>query len=463
MRLEKSIESMKYLFLNIIVLLLAVTSTFANSPLFEKLQQIREVSNIQKMEISPYVEYYEFWFEQPIDHDHPEKGSFKQRVLLGHRETQAPVVAVLEGYGIHTANPSELSELFKTNQVTIEHRFFNQSKPAGTTPWEYLTLKQAATDQHRIIQSLKKALYPKSKWISTGISKGGQTTIYHRYFYPNDVDISVPYVAPMNLEAIDSRLERFLSELGNEPRRGVLLEGKGKEDKYQIFDFQKKCFEHLDKLVPRMETLAKSRNYTFTKVGGIERATKLVILEFPFSFWQWGGDITQMPLEESANWDAMFSYLVRISSPDFFDDAAIEKIQAFYYAALTETGMYAYNIKPFKKYFKEESKGTITFRYALPKGYEQVTFNTKQLQDMNRWLQTDADKMLFIYGGQDPWSATAVDLKKNQKCARYIKADANHTCRIKSFEHLTRTAIIKTLSGWLLGVEPEEAPDTFIY
>lgn len=61
-----------------------------------------------------------------------------------------------------------------------------------------------------------------------GISKGGQTTVYHRYFYPEDVEISVPYVAPLNLEKIDPRLEKFLSKLGGTPENRKLLEGGGK-------------------------------------------------------------------------------------------------------------------------------------------------------------------------------------------------------------------------------------------
>lgn len=454
---------MKHLFLFITTLLLLSVTVSANSPLFEKLQQIKEISGIKKMEVAPYTEYYEFWYEQPIDHMNPAKGTFKQRILLGHRDYKAPVVAVLEGYGIDSPAESELSHLFHTNQITIEHRFFNDSKPTGNTPWEYLTLKQAATDQHCVIQSLKKAVYPESKWISTGISKGGQTTVYHRYFYPRDVDISVPYVAPINLEAIDPRLEKYLSDLGNAPRRGVLMEGKGKEEKWRIFDFQKKCFEHLDQLLPRMKELVQTKNYTFQKVGGIERAVKLVILEFPFAFWQWGKEINEMPAEDSDDWDAVFDFLIGVSSPDFFDDAFIVKQEAFYYAALTETGMYAYNIKPFKKYFGEEPKNIITFRFALPEGYDKVSFNVKQLQDINRWLQTDADKMLFIYGRQDPWSATAVDLKKNNKCKKFIKADGDHTCRINSFENMTKSAIIKILRSWLDGVEPEEEPEELIY
>ena len=263
---------MRYVFSLFVTLLLACGSVLANGPLLQKLQQIKEISGIRELKVQPYTEYYEFWYEQPIDHNNPSKGTFKQRVLLGHRDFNAPMVAILEGYGIYSPAESELSKLFKTNQLTIEHRFFNNSKPEGETPWTDLTLKQAATDQHEIIQALRQKIYPNTKWISTGISKGGQTTVYHRYFYPEDVELSVPYVAPINLEKIDPRLEKFLSKLGGTPENRKLLEGGGKDIKWQIFDFQKRCLENMDKLMPLMQELTQAKGYSFNKVGGTERA-----------------------------------------------------------------------------------------------------------------------------------------------------------------------------------------------
>ena len=149
---------MRYVFSLFVTLLLACGSVLANGPLLQKLQQIKEISGIRELKVQPYTEYYEFWYEQPIDHNNPSKGTFKQRVLLGHRDFNAPMVAILEGYGIYSPAESELSKLFNTNQLTIEHRFFNNSKPEGETPWADLTLKQAATDQHEIIQTLRQKI-----------------------------------------------------------------------------------------------------------------------------------------------------------------------------------------------------------------------------------------------------------------------------------------------------------------
>ena len=76
---------MRYVFSLFVTLLLACGSVLANGPLLQKLQQIKEISGIRELKVQPYTEYYEFWYEQPIDHNNPSKGTFKQRVLLGHR------------------------------------------------------------------------------------------------------------------------------------------------------------------------------------------------------------------------------------------------------------------------------------------------------------------------------------------------------------------------------------------
>ncbi|MFR7808328.1 MAG: hypothetical protein ACLU4N_03025 [Butyricimonas faecihominis] len=126
-----------------------------------------------------------------------------------------------------------------------------------------------------------------------------------------------------------------------------------------------------------------------------------------------------MPQPEEDDYNEIFNYLVKVSSPDFFDDKAIENLQAFYYAALTETGMYAYNTKPFKKFFKDEPEPIITFNFAMPKGYE----NARSTHNNCRILIIGYRPMRkhSFHLRSDPWSATAVDLKKTTNAASTSK------------------------------------------
>lgn len=441
---------MKKIFLSFIFLLFLTFTAWTQSHILEKLQSIKEISDIKKIDIATFDEYYEFWYEQPIDHNNPSLGTFKQRVLLGHKEKpKAPVIVEIQGYNIWTPEAGELANLLEGHQLTIEHRFFNNSVPKDGIPWDYLTIKQAATDQHEIIQSLKQNLYPDSKWVTTGISKGGQTTIFHRYFYPEDVDISVPYVAPLNLEYVDPRIEKFLEKAGsNKGGIGKFFFGSDnrKDCRWSIRDFQLLCFKNIDRLVPLVQEYAEDKGYTFNQVGGIKRAVQLMILEYPFSFWQWGHNCSNIP-EEEDDIEIVFNNLLEVSSPTFFEDKNIQQQLPFFYAALTEIGMYDYKVKPFRKYL--DDKENITFTFTIPEGIQLKPFNDKQMKDIAHWLQTDADKMLFIYGGMDPWGSTAVDLKDNSKCRKYVRGDMHHGCRIRHFEGATREDIITTLKEWL--------------
>ncbi|PID62399.1 MAG: peptidase [Ignavibacteriae bacterium] len=415
------------LFIGIILLSCSNPKTLS---LEEQLQNIPNAS-VQKIAgDTTFKEYYELYFTQPLDHNNPKLGNFKQRVLLGSRDLDKPMVVELQGYNIWTEKAGELSKLLDANQLTIEHRFFENSKPDSLN-WKYLNIKQAAADQHTIIQTLKK-IY-KGKWISTGISKGGQTTIYHRYFYPNDVEVSVPYVAPMNLSREDERINQYLNTVGNKSTRD------------KITQFQLRCFKQKKQLIPLAKTYAEKHNYHFSM--DMDKVLDLLILEYPFAFWQWGTTPVDSIPPAKATSSEIVKHLAKVSDMNFFSKEGIEPLKAFFYQALTEIGMYNYDIEPFKKYLKNYDKN-LTFDHTFP-NTKLPPFKAESMQKVNNWLQTDANKMLFIYGEYDPWNATSVVLKDNQKCKKYVKQKGSHRTRIKSFPDSTQTEIIDVIKEWI--------------
>ncbi len=436
--------------------LLATVTLSAATPLLDQLRTIPAVSGIREATVAPFGAYYEFWFEQPVDHAQPAGATFKQRVLLGHKKTDAPVVVELQGGPIEFPDEGEfpgegeLSGLLKGNQLIIEHRFFAGSTPEnGAIPWEHLTIRQAAADQHAIIEAIKAQLYPDSKWITTGRGPGGQAAIFHRYFYPEDADVTVPYAAPLNLDRVDPRIGKFLDKIGSTKISVAAVVFGGKVDwacKWSVHDFQALCLEQLDRLLPIIAEMVQDRGYTFETVGGLERAVQLLVLEYQFSFWRQGYHCGSIP-DIGDDAELVADHLLQVSDPAFFDDRHLAERQPFFYAAFTETGLYDYNPKPFRKFLPD--KGPITFDFALPPGVERRPFNKTQMEEINRWLQTDAERMLFIYGALDPWTATAVDLKQNGKCQKYLQGSAYHNCRIANFEGPSKLGILETLKEWL--------------
>jgi PS-10 peptidase S37 len=150
---------------------------------------------------------YELVIRQPLDHWHPEKGYFYQHATLLHKGFSRPTVIETQGYWL-ADHRNEVEKMLNANDLNVEYRFYGKSVP-DSVPWAYLTIEQATADWHAI-NRLFRNIYT-GKWVSTGISKGGETTLYYKYFYPQDVDLSLPYVAPLDNSLEDKRLYHFLT------------------------------------------------------------------------------------------------------------------------------------------------------------------------------------------------------------------------------------------------------------
>lgn len=411
-----------------LVIALAFFSCAEKTELEKKLGAIKDIELSKLESDSIYSETYELWYTQPIDHNNPSSKKFKQRVIVNHVGSDRPTVVILEGYSIYTTKAGELSKLLNANQITIEHRFFADSRP-DSIPWSYLTIKQAAADQHQIIESLKK-IYP-NKWVSTGISKGGQTTIYHRRFYPDDVDASIPYVAPLNFSNEDERVYHFLKNVGT------------KECRNKIYQFQLSLFENKEKLMPLVESYAAEKDYTFSM--GIDRAFDLSVLEYSFAFWQWCGNCDSIPTKD-ATVEEIFKNYKSVNPISFFDDKGVEYNRPFFYQALTEIGMYGYEVEPFKQYLKDTSN--ITFEFTLPEGVNS-RFDTSAMRDIDRWVKAEGNNMLYIYGQNDAWSSTAVEPSATTNAVKMVNPGGCHGTRIKSFPEEMQDSIYSVLENWL--------------
>lgn len=127
----------------------------------------------------------------------------------------------------------------------VEYRYFLESTPEPKD-WQYLTAENSADDLHAVRNAFK-SIYP-GKWIATGISKGGQTTLLYRTFYPDDVDISVPYVAPLCYGVEDGRHEPFLRKVSTP------------EDRKRIEDFQLEVLKRKAALLPRFEKYCNEKD-----------------------------------------------------------------------------------------------------------------------------------------------------------------------------------------------------------
>lgn len=422
--------------ISILLCLLALLTVWANpNELEARLNALKGISSIERLDSEIYPEKYVVRITQQVDPKDSSAGTFTQRVVIGHRGFDRPTVIVTEGYGAaYALNPKyqeELTKLLDANLVFVEYRYFLESTPEPKN-WDYLTAENSAYDLHHVRETFA-SLYPE-KWISTGISKGGQTTMLYRAFFPDDVAFSVPYVGPLCKAAEDGRHEPFLRKVGT------------KAERKRIQAFQKEILKRRSEMESLLERFCQEKGYTFRI--GMPELLDYCVLEYSFALWQWGTPVAQIP-SLKADTQTLFEHLMKISSPDYFAEDGANV--SFFVQAARELGYYGYDVKPFKKLLSIQSTQGYLNRIMLPKELVgKVEFRPDLYNKVYSFLRDEDSKMLFIYGEVDPWSAAMVPIfkgKQNEKV--YVQPRGSHRARISNMPEALKEEILTQLNQWL--------------
>lgn len=373
---------------------------------------------------------YECFVKQMVDHDNPEKGTFYQRLELTHVGFDAPNVMNTQGYQLNRGK-NEVATILNANYINIEHRYCGKSVPSPLD-WEYLNLEQATADLHHINQLFKK-IY-NGKWVSTGISKGGQTTIFYRYFYPNDVDVSFPYVAPLNLSFEEKRIYKFLDTIGTKACRD------------KIFHVQKTLLENREEVLGKLKWFAKASKYKFEYLGGLEAAFEYAVLEYSFSFWQWGSDCDDLPTGDTL--DNYIQSFIDIVGLSFYDDRSMKMFGPHYYQASAQMGYYGFETKRFGDLIKVLPKNP--HASFAPTSAGKVPFNNDVPKKAAKWLEKNGNNFIYINGANDTWSATRVIPTKKVNALYFNMVGKHHgNARIKNLTDAQKAVLKETLEEWL--------------
>ena len=410
---------------------------FAQTSEFEVfLKSQPQIKSVEKVESNKFFNAtYKIMVEQPIDHSDPKKGNFLQRIFVANKGKENSVLLITEGYGAGYASNkkylNELSPILNSNQIFVEHRYFGESWPEPIN-WEYLTVANAAADHHKITELFKK--YYLGKWINTGISKGGQTAVYHRSLYPNDVDVSVAYVCPLNFGIEDGRHEPFLRDVPGTP-----------ELRKQIEEFQLAILKNRELIIPKLKDYSLQKKYTYRI--SIDEVLDYCLLEYPFALWQWGKLVDEVPLANDEI-NILFKHLIKVSPPSYFAIEGMERIKSFFIQAARELGYYGYDTKPFKKHLSIKTSNNYLSEIFLPENLK-IKYKKATAQKVKRFIKKTDSKILFIYGEFDPWSASAFEVPIKGNFLKIVKPGGSHSTRINNLPKNQKEQVKFTLEKWL--------------
>ena len=395
------------------------------------LERLNALPGVRAQEIQPFYGYpraFQLDITQPVDHNNPNGPTFTQRAYLSHVPENTPMVFAPSGYGTTPESGQELAGILQTNCLSVTHRYFPDARPA-VMDWRYLDIRQAAADHHAIV-TLLKTIY-RGKWLNTGASKGGETVLFHRRFYPEDVDVTVAYVAPLLYSDDDPRFMPFLRSRGTPEERAAVLA------------FQRMLLERKADLLDDFQAWFDTRGYTLSipLAATFEEA----VASYEWGYWQRHAYSPAQIPGPSASGVQMINHLAAVVRLEYDADVWRDYFSTYVYQAKTEIGLPQIDLSPVADLFTEEEIDTHQ-AYGFPPTL-QFVYRPEVIPDIVQWIQSQGDRILLIYGGDDPWTAGAVELTGATDVLRVIQPGADHQVQIVGLDD--RDAVLARLSEWL--------------
>ena len=76
-------------------------------------------------------------------------------------------------------------------------------------------------------------------------------------------------------------------------------------------------------------------------------------------------------------------------------------------------------------------------------------YNPAIMNDIYDWVVNFGNNMIFVYGGNDPWTAGAVDLTGATNAVKVVNPGDNHSTFINELPGAERNQVITALEEWL--------------
>jgi len=414
------------------------------------LEQDKKITITETNDLENGEQLIKFTIKQPLDHNNPNGPYFVQNGSLLHRNYKLPIIFMPSGYGRSQVRHYNLThftftkgkETGQPNILAVDHRYYgNNGLDFEQLDPQYLNIEQAAHDLHQIVNTFKKAY--KSKWISMGYSKGGRTCIYHKYYFPNDVDATLSFVAPITLKEADDRFHDHIKKIHTP------------EEYTKMLKFQRLLLLKRDELKPLLEEWYRDNGLIMDRET--DKVIEGIALGYPFVYWQYRSywrlgetSILKAPTIED-NADVIFNFLSSTYFLDSYSKTRNTKYNPYYYQSRTQLG--------YPLYGEYEALSDLLLYYKNPSENPYV-FNPKAVQDVLNWLDQKGGNIIHFYGSKDPWTAAMYVNNPNVDGHTLIHNGGDHLIDFFHFYHDNHSDYIamNKLESWT-GYNIEYIPD----
>jgi hypothetical protein len=406
--------------------------------------QLKHLPGVTYLGTNPYppagYQVFELEIRQPVDHHHPGGATFEQHLELYQRDVTAPMVMFVSGYFNYTSlDPhatylSDPATITGGNQISVEHRFYGESIPQPAT-WKDVTIWQEAADEHHVVRVFKQ-LY-RAPWLITGLSKGGETAVFHDYYYPHDFAGTFAWSAPSITSTFSHRYDRFLAHVGTAACRSALVQA------------QTLALQNRAALEAKISTAATAAGETFNEWnGGLDEAFEVTVLQTPFVFWQYGGDCSTVP-DTSATVQQLYDWFDATAGWLALDDQENVPFLPYNYEAGTQLGYPIIDERAQLGSLLHFPLSAQAPQQDLAPGQPARPLDQGPMRAVHQWVRNHGSHLLFLYGQLDPWSAQPFTLGPGTSdSASYTVAGGNHLSGYTLLPTAQEQAFVGMLRTW---------------
>ncbi|WP_188113418.1 S28 family serine protease [Nocardioides humilatus] len=410
--------------------------------LLDEIRAIPIVTHVTEVKNAPRgTRFFRIKVSVPVDYADPQYPTFELRVNLLHRGFDRPTVVETSGYRLwDDPYRSEVTRIVDGNQLDIEHRFFSPSLPKHPDWGTQLTIRQVADDDHRVVSAFRH-LYD-GNWLSTGDSKGGMAATYFRRFYPTDVNATIAYVAPNDVVDDVDAYPTFLAEIG----------GKDLADcRSRLVALQRRMLTDRGWFRGRLSRFSAEKSLTWDYVGSLDRGFEASVVDMYFAYWQYWGEraCKDVPIAKRMSNAQVWRYAGSVEAWGNLADQRRYYSLPYHFQAATQIG----GPQPYERPLRDLLRypGADTPANILPPWMKPAAFDPDAMVDIDAWVRTDARRMMFIDGQDDPWSAEPFRCgadAQERSCVRLVVPHGTHGAVIGELRTAQRDAAERLIRRW---------------
>lgn len=462
--------------------------------------QLRSLPNVESVEpIKEKSDFkgtvYKVYFKSQLDPADISKGTFRQKAFVGFAGYDKPNCLMTTGYSLSDKaalkrfSENEAAYILEGNLVAVEHRYFGDSVRTDKkredggydgSYWEYLTTKNAAEDLHAIVRALKTMF--KGKWVAQGASKGGLTANLFCYYHPEDVDVTMPYVAPLCNGQADPRLIEFVHTKAGDNDIRYNMSGSAASYRELLTNIQLWYLEKRDEIYKDGLTYKEILNNLKSPGEGSQRIEydlvyELYVGNFPVGIWQYRDDkyfaelkkFYELPTDDDTAVDSsgksqtkkdyIFAQLTALSSgtPD-------EATLPYSFQSYLELGNYGLDYSYLREAVAQAQARGSKAKIVTPPGTEASlpqqgfydaeillfdNYTTAVHDNLTNWIKTTDEQVIMIYGNSDPWYAVRIPDVERDNVHIFVHPANNHNSMIANFPEAQKNELETLLRKYL--------------